>query len=78
MHQESAGELIVVLLGGHGAQDSWVVAVLMLAALLNREKWGEEERQENRNRQKGATSLEGNVPLRKAPRKEDTWDSSPL
>lgn len=54
------------------------VAVLMLAALLSTEKWEEEKRQGNRNRQKGATSLEGNVSMRKAQRKEDTWDSSPL
>lgn len=60
MHQESVRELIVVLLGGHVARDSLVVAVLMLAALLNTKKWErEEERQGNLDRQKGTTSLEG-------------------
>lgn len=66
----------MVLLRGHGAWDSPVVAALMLAAQKGGER--EEERQGNLNRQKGATSLGGNVPLRKAQRKEDMRDSSPL
>lgn len=78
MHQESVRELIVVLLGGQGARDS-LVAVLLLAALLNTEKWGEGGREARKPKQtEGSYLLRGKSAPEKTQRKEDTRDSSPL
>lgn len=51
--------MVVVLLGGHGARDSLVVAVLMLAALLNTEKWGEGGREARKPKQTEGSYLLG-------------------